>query len=291
MRTSNVMNYLFIKTTKLIDWMKMDLSYIIINVRISKSSTRISGNQSIVLRMCGEKGKQEENKLFVATEATTWRNCDCFAVCYIKTITKINKLKNEIEWTRINSDNWNYKCMVQYVMISPESVIWFHMGRLRRLHRCRTKPTIGSCDIYEEEASTITREWPLDDDVMMHKIIWRVDSESPFFVPAELEFDVTLLTGIAESFVMTSSFVKSFPKSSPQWQPWVFVWLCALLDTQVDKYLVNGIICLVCPLSVQITFALLLSIRPYVLDESTVSQKWTSRLLLVKKCKSKHCFK
>jgi hypothetical protein len=63
------------------------------------------------------------------------------------------------------------------------------------------------------------REWPLDDDVMMHSIIWKIDNESLFFVRDELEFDIRVPTGITESFVMTSSFMGSFPKSSPQWQP------------------------------------------------------------------------
>jgi hypothetical protein len=63
------------------------------------------------------------------------------------------------------------------------------------------------------------REWPLDDDVMMHSIIWKIDNESLFFVRAELEFDVIVPTGITESFVMTSSFLASFRKSTPQWQP------------------------------------------------------------------------
>jgi hypothetical protein len=78
--------------------------------------------------------------------------------------------------------------------------------------------------------------------------------------------------------VMTSSFMGSFPKSSPQWQPWVFVWLHALLDTQVAKYLANGVMFLVYLLSAQINFASSLSIRPYVLEESTASQKWISIL-------------
>jgi hypothetical protein len=78
--------------------------------------------------------------------------------------------------------------------------------------------------------------------------------------------------------VMTSSLMGSFPKSSLQWQPWVFVWLHALLDTQVAKYLANGVMYLVSPLLAQITFASSLSIRPCVLEDSTVSQKWTSIL-------------
>jgi hypothetical protein len=63
------------------------------------------------------------------------------------------------------------------------------------------------------------REWLLDDDMMMHNIIWRIDHGSLFFVRAELEFDVIVPTGITKSFVITSSFMGSFPKSSPQWQP------------------------------------------------------------------------
>jgi hypothetical protein len=63
------------------------------------------------------------------------------------------------------------------------------------------------------------REWPLDDDVMMHGIILRINSELPFCVRAELKFDVIVATGITESLVMTSSLMGSFPKSSLQWQP------------------------------------------------------------------------
>jgi hypothetical protein len=78
--------------------------------------------------------------------------------------------------------------------------------------------------------------------------------------------------------VMISSFLGSFPKSSPQWQPWVFVWWHALPDIQVAKYPANGVMCLVYSLSAQITFVSSLSIRPCVLEESTASQKWTSIL-------------
>jgi hypothetical protein len=78
---------------------------------------------------------------------------------------------------------------------------------------------IRSLDICEKETSMITCEWPLDDDVMMYSIICRINSESPFFVRAELEFDIIVPTEIAESFVMTSSFMESFLKSGPQWQP------------------------------------------------------------------------
>jgi hypothetical protein len=152
------------------------------------------------------------------------------------------------------------------------------MDRLWRLHRCQTKPTIRSLDIYEEGTSTITREWLFDDDVMMHRIIWRIDSELQFFVWTELEFDVILPTGIIKSFVMTSSFVGSFPKSSPKSQPWVFVRWRALLDTQVVKYLPNGVVCLESTLLAQITFASSLSIRACVFEESAASQQWTSML-------------
>jgi hypothetical protein len=71
---------LFVETTKLIDWLRIELRCTIINVHIAKSTTEVCGDWNVALRMCGERVKQEENKSFVAKETTEWQNCECFVV-------------------------------------------------------------------------------------------------------------------------------------------------------------------------------------------------------------------